>query len=135
MRTLPGFLRPNAPVVKPPCGEAMRSRIVCIGMGVPEPGVPEMIRGPDSLGVTTIPGGRLGTRYVTLGCAIIDGVSRKLPPACVTTPDDTAVAARSTGWLAEGVTCGDGRARLRRKRQGSTTPLIFYNFYKKLLSV
>uniref|UniRef100_A0A6B0V8W9 Putative secreted protein n=1 Tax=Ixodes ricinus TaxID=34613 RepID=A0A6B0V8W9_IXORI len=101
---LPMVMALPGTVVKPPCGEAMRSRIVCMGMGVPEPGAPEMIRGPDSLGVTTIPGGRLGTRYVTLGCAIIDGVRRKLPPACVTTPDDTAVAARSTGWLAEGVT-------------------------------
>lgn len=55
MAILPGT------VVNPPWGEAMRSRMVCMGWVV----APGPSRGPASRGVTIMPGGRLGTRYVT----------------------------------------------------------------------
>lgn len=74
-------------VVKPPWGEAMRSRMVCMGWVVP----PGPSLGPASLGVTIMPGGRLGTRYVTrgpIGCGCACGwpPSRTGAAADVTVP-------------------------------------------------
>lgn len=76
---------PPGTVVKPPCGDAMRSRMVCMGCAP----LPAASRGPASRGVTTMPGGKLGTKYVTRagGPTSGDELSRNvLPPAWVTVP-------------------------------------------------
>lgn len=113
---------PGTPAGKPPGGAAIRSRIVCMGMAVP--GAPAAVSrgGPDSLGVTTIPGGRLGTRYVTLGWPTIGWFRRIGCPigepatvpaddmvvACVNTIVDPATDTLEVVWPDDGFTWGRG---------------------------
>lgn len=79
-------MEPPGTVVRPPAGVAMRSKMVCMGW-VP---LPVASRGPASRGATTMPGGKLGTKYVTRvgGPTSDDELSRTaLAPAWVTVPE------------------------------------------------
>lgn len=78
-------MAPPGTVVKPPGGDAIRNKMVCMGWGL----LPVVSRGPASRGVTTMPGGKLGTKYVTrVGGPTSDDELRRiaLAPAWVTVP-------------------------------------------------